>query len=70
MEGLKRVYRISFSDECGYTIHWSWEGDDEWYWYGTAWTLWGAKRKIREAEKVFAQPFIVGTFNDKGKRID
>lgn len=66
----KRIYRIFFSYENGYIIKWSWENDDEWYWYDTACTLWGAKRKIRKAEKVFAKPSIIGTFNDKGKRID
>ena len=66
----ERFYRILKNYEDGYTVEWTWEGEDDWYWLGETYTLWGARKMIRKAEHGFDDPFVVGTFNSKGERID
>ena len=70
MEEVKRIYKILFSYTDGYIVLWSWENYNEWHLYDTAHTFWGAKWKIRKAEKELSDPFVIGLFNGKGKKID
>jgi len=65
----EKIYRILRKPEGGYTIEWSWSHGDEWYWYDEAYTLWGARSKIRKSEKKFDDPFVVGVYNNRGEEI-